>query len=336
MRGSELLDKMNLIDSIYVEAVDFNYLSGEIWNSDSIKSNSIKLIQVKDTNTVNCRRKKSLIIAAVLMIILMMGVATAALMSGSDLWIESPSKDPVKCVESVLENQTKKDYATKLEIESIEVDLEETQRVREKFIKGVIAERQGWSDEYLEEHFVVVKAKYYAEYDQSMTTRGDGDVIQYFYLVRDTTNGKWSIVDNSGNLNRQNEINAGTEHYNIDAMPHYEKEVFTHLSEVFNEVYSTYYDGLHYEISNYTETTSENQYVAEFMWTMYFLGKPWDIASDKDVEQEANFYLQVKIPIDGAGNLNMKKIIIMGDSSVKGPPVYNIPLEEFFPDQLAE
>ena len=53
MRGSELLDKMNLIDSIYVEAVDFNYLSGEIWNSDSIKSNSIKLIQVKDTNTVN-------------------------------------------------------------------------------------------------------------------------------------------------------------------------------------------------------------------------------------------------------------------------------------------
>ena len=331
MRGSELLDKMNLIDSKYVEAADFYDSFGAVKSSDSFK-----IAQVKNMNASSGKRKKSLIIAAVLLVILLMGVATAALMSGSDLWIESPSKDPVKCVESVLENQTKKDYATKLEIKSMEVDLEETQRVRDRFIKGVIAERQGWSDEYLAEHFVVVEAIYYAEYDATMTTRSDGKVVQYFYLTRDTESGKWSVVDNSGNLNRQNEINAGTEHYNIDAMPHHEKEVFMHLSEVFNEVYSTYYDGLHYEISNYTETTSENQYVAEFMWTMYFLGKPWDVGSDKDVEQMANFNLQAKVPINNAGNLDLKNIVIMGDSSVKGPPVYNVPLEEYFPDQLTE
>lgn len=331
MRGNELLDKMSLIDSKYVEAADFYDSFGAVKSSDSFK-----IVQVKNMNANSGKRKKSLIIAAVLLVILLMGVATAALMSGSDLWIEAPSKDPVKCVESVLENQTKKDYATKLEIESIEVDLEETQRVRDRFIKGVIAERQGWSDEYLAEHFVVVEAIYYAEYDATMTTRSDGKVVQYFYLTRDTESGKWSVVDNSGNVNWSDAGNMSAGAGNSDAMSPREQEIFEYLSELFNVIYSPYYDGLHYEFSNYTEKTAENQYVAEFMWTMYFLGKPWDVGSDKDVEQMANFNLQAKVPINNAGNLDLKNIVIMGDSSVKGPPVYNVPLEEYFPDQLTE
>ncbi len=330
MRGSELLDKMNLIDVEFIEAAD----AGRVFSVDPSLDFGVENFKVIDM--ASRKRKKTLILAAVLLVILLMGVCVAAVMNGSDLWIESPSKDPVKCVQDVIENQAKKDYAAKIEIESIVVDQDETQRVRENFIKGVIAERRGWSDQYLEEHFTVVKAVYHAEYDASLTTRSDGEVIQYFYLIRDIASGNWSIVDNSGNVNWSAGNMEVVEGNGVTAMTAYEKEIFIYLSKLFNDVYSTYYDGLHYEFSNYTEVISEDQCVAEFMWTMYFLGKPWDVGSDKDTEQIANFNLQVKVPIDEAGNLDMKNIVIMGDSSVKGSPVYNVPLEEYFPDQLAE
>ena len=83
------------------------------------------------------------------------------------------------------------------------------------------------------------------------------------------------------------------------------------------------------------ETISGNELTAEFFWTMYFLGKGWDIQSDEGVEQQANMGLQATVRIGDDGMLDFGTIRIFGDSSAKGPPVYDIPLEAFFPTQLS-
>lgn len=140
-------------------------------------------------------------LVAAIMAVLLMGTAVAAVVIYGDLWRQKPSNDPVESVRSALENQVGKDYTIKIEVNSIEVDEAETERVVERFIKGIIAERRGWSDEYLAEHFLVVKAVYYAEYDHTQTTRSDGEVTMYFYLTQDVDSGAWTIVDNSGNVN---------------------------------------------------------------------------------------------------------------------------------------
>src|SRR6056297_2431954 len=50
---------------------------------------------------------------------------------------------------------------------------------------------------FLMEHFLIVKASYYVEYDHEKTFMNDGNLEQYFYLTRDTDTGLWSIIDNS-------------------------------------------------------------------------------------------------------------------------------------------
>ena len=326
MRGIELLDKMGLIDPAYVEAADTAH----------------------PQETVPARRRWPVILVAALLALFLMGAGIAAVLYG-DLWIEKPTKDPADSVRAAIENQLQKDYAEKIVIESVEVDENETRRVAEQFISGVIAERRGWSDEYLAEHFIVVKAVYYAEYDAAQTTRSDGNVVQYFYLTRDPETGKWSIVDNSGNLNwaepdpkETADAKAVPETSDTPAqetapvVPSYEEQLVAYMTDLFNGVYSPYYDGLHYEIRYANETVDESQWTAEFFWTMYFLGKGWDIESDEGVEQQANMGLQASAQIKTDGMLDLDTIAVFADSSAKGPAVYDIPLEAMFPTQLAD
>ena len=138
--------------------------------------------------------------AAILTVLLAGTVAAAAIMLG-DLWVQKPSADPVEVVRSALENQAGKEYALNIEVDRVEIDEAETDRVRERFIKGTIADRRGWSDAHLARHFLVVRADYYAQYDHTQTTRADGEVTMYFYLTQDVDSGAWTIVDNSGNVN---------------------------------------------------------------------------------------------------------------------------------------
>lgn len=145
--------------------------------------------------------RKTALLAAAVAAALLLCAAGIYVVTGGDLWLQIPSRDPEKVVREALENQAGKDYTVSIRVESVAVDQEETVRVRERFISGAIAQWRGWSDEYLDEHFVVVKAAYYAEYDHTKTTRSDGDVVMYFYLVRDVDSGRWEIVDNSGNMN---------------------------------------------------------------------------------------------------------------------------------------
>lgn len=130
-------------------------------------------------------------------------------------------------------------------------------RVTERVISGVIAQWRGWSDEYLAEHFVVVKAVYYAEYDHAKTTRSDGDVVMYFYLAQDADSGRWRIVDNSGNVNWSD----GPAEPGVSASapsapsrpPSIQEQIEKYPSGMFTRAYSPYYDGLHYKMSGYED-----------------------------------------------------------------------------------
>lgn len=273
-------------------------------------------------------------LVAAIMTVLLIGTAVAAVVIYGDLWRQKPSNDPVESVRSALENQIGKDYTIKIEVNSVEIDEAETERVVERFIKGVIAERRGWSDEYLAEHFLVVKAVYYAEYDHTQTTRSDGEVTMYFYLTQDVDSGTWTIVDNSGNVN-WSENNPAGESGNPAAMST-EGQLFSYLSELFNEAYSPYYDGLRYEMNDYKETTDGNKVTATFLWTMYHLGKGWDVGTDDGVEQQVNWQLQAMVAAHEDGSLDLETISVFSNSSAMGPASYDIPIEEEFPTQLTE
>lgn len=278
-------------------------------------------------------------LAAAILAALLMGTAVAAVVLYGDLWRQTPSNDPVESVRSALEHQTEKDYAIRLEVKSVEVDEAETKRVVERVIKGVIAERRGWSDEYLAEHFVVVKAVYDAEYDHALTTRSDGEVTMYFYLTQDVDSGAWTIVDNSGNMNLaepEPEWEPTPGQSDPPAVMSAQEQIFAYLSDLFTQAYSPYYDGLHYEMNYYEETADGNEVTATFLWTMYYIGKGWDVGTDEGVEQEMNCFLQAVATVGEDGTLNFETGSILRDTSAKYGPNYSTPIEELFPDQLAD
>ena len=280
-------------------------------------------------------------LVAAIMTVLLIGTAVAAVVIYGDLWRQKPSNDPVESVRSALENQVGKDYTIKIEVNSVEVDEAETERVVERFIKGIIAERRGWSDEYLAEHFLVVKAVYYAEYDHAQTTRSDGEVTMYFYLTQDVDSGKWTIVDNSGNVNWSENSSMGESvnpaiASNNPADESTEEQLFSYLSELFTEAYSPYYDGLRYEMNDYKETADGTEVTATFLWTMYHLGKGWDVGTDEGVDQQVSWKLQATVTAHEDGTLDFETISVFSNSSPVGTASYDIPIEEEFPTQLAD
>lgn len=116
-----------------------------------------------------------------------------------DPWLQKASADPVETVQSAIEGQLKKEYTLEVRIREISVDKAETKRMIGNYAGSELAQSRGWTDEYLAEHFLAVRAKYYVEYDHTKTFLEDGDIDQFFYLIEDTETGLWTIIDNSTN-----------------------------------------------------------------------------------------------------------------------------------------
>lgn len=116
-----------------------------------------------------------------------------------DPWLQKASADPVETVQSAIEGQLKKEYTLEVRIREISVDEAETQRMIGNYAGSELAQSRGWTDEYLAEHFLAVRAKYYVEYDHTRTFLEDGDIDQFFYLIEDMETGLWTIIDNSTN-----------------------------------------------------------------------------------------------------------------------------------------
>ena len=116
-----------------------------------------------------------------------------------DPWLQKASADPVETVQSAIEGQLKKEYTLEVRIREISADEAETQRMIGNYAGSELAQSRGWTDEYLAEHFLAVRAKYYVEYDHTRTFLEDGDIDQFFYLIEDMETGLWTIIDNSTN-----------------------------------------------------------------------------------------------------------------------------------------
>jgi len=132
-----------------------------------------------------------------------------------------------------------------------------------------------------------------------------------------------------------------------------QKEQLTnYLTDIFNTEYTKYYDGLHYEMTNYSESISGNKYTATFNWTEYFKNyykdpdtvgyiKKAKESGDKDyqglyddynAEHSGNFSLKATAVISSDGTLDLDTIEILGDSAMTGAPKYDEPLRNYFPE----
>lgn len=143
--------------------------------------------------------KRAAVLAAALAVLLALCGFAAYELGLFDPWLQKASADPVETVQSAIEGQLKKEYTLEVRIREISVDEAETQRMIGNYAGSELAQSRGWTDEYLAEHFLAVRAKYYVEYDHTRTFLEDGDIDQFFYLIEDMETGLWTIIDNSTN-----------------------------------------------------------------------------------------------------------------------------------------
>lgn len=141
--------------------------------------------------------RRTIILAAAIIALLALCGFTAYELGLFDPWLQKPSANPTETVQSAIDNQIDKEYTISVRIDEIKVDEDETVRVTAMYSGSELAETRGWTDEYLAEHFVVVWAKYYVEYDHTKTFIDDGYTEQYFYLTQDAQTGEWTIIDNT-------------------------------------------------------------------------------------------------------------------------------------------
>lgn len=141
--------------------------------------------------------KRAAVLAAALAALLALCGFAAYELGLFDPWLQKASADPVETVQSAIEGQLKKEYTLEVRIREISADEAETQRMIGNYAGSELAQSRGWTDEYLAEHFLAVRAKYYVEYDHTKTFLEDGDIDQFFYLIEDTETGLWTIIDNS-------------------------------------------------------------------------------------------------------------------------------------------
>ena len=144
---------------------------------------------------VERRPVRLLLVAAIVVSLLVCSYVASQKWLGEG-WHFTREPDPVETARSALENQVCSG-AILVEIESITVNPEETARIIGVYAGSELAQSRGWSDEYLKEHFLVIEAVYYAEYDHTLTWWRDGRSRIWFWMVRDPATGLWSVADNT-------------------------------------------------------------------------------------------------------------------------------------------
>ena len=141
-------------------------------------------------------KRTALLIAAIVAALALCGFA-AYEFGLFDPWLQKPSVDPTATVQSAIEGELKKEYTITVRVDEIIIDNDETARMIEIYQGSELAKSRGWTDEYLAEHFLAVRAKYYIEHDHTKTFLDDGNIDQYFYLVEDVGSGLWTVIDDS-------------------------------------------------------------------------------------------------------------------------------------------
>ena len=114
-----------------------------------------------------------------------------------DSWLQKESVSPEETVRSAIENEIEKEYTLYVKVGEITVSEQATERFIKMYQGSDLAKSNGWSDDYLKNNLIVVRAQYYIEYDHEKIFFDDGEMDQYFILLKNETTQLWHIFDNT-------------------------------------------------------------------------------------------------------------------------------------------
>ncbi|HOG46127.1 MAG TPA: M56 family metallopeptidase [Anaerolineae bacterium] len=84
-----------------------------------------------------------------------------------------------------------------LMVHKVEVSERVTQVMKAQYSGSDLAQRRGWTDEYIAENMIVVYADYTVDYDNAVAPYDEGTLTQVFILVRDDPSSPWLIWDSA-------------------------------------------------------------------------------------------------------------------------------------------
>ena len=104
---------------------------------------------------------------------------------------------PLSSVQAVIENSLESEYKVRFLIDSISIDSEETDRIIELYQGSEFAEDHKWTDQYVANHFIAVRAVYHIELESNHNKRyiSDANMDQFFYLAEDVNRNTWILID---------------------------------------------------------------------------------------------------------------------------------------------
>ncbi len=104
---------------------------------------------------------------------------------------------PDRVVTEYLEAGKGKDYVIRLTIEKVKISDDETAKIRVMYSGSQLAKANGWTDDYIADNMIAVYAKYTVDYDNTKVSYNEGELEQYFYLIRAHLNSDWTIWDST-------------------------------------------------------------------------------------------------------------------------------------------
>ena len=111
----------------------------------------------------------------------------------NDGWNYTPSDNPIETVVSAILGEGEKDYCRSVEFHEAELDWDGKEWAVQQYANF----RDGWTEEYLQEHMMVVSAAYTVDYDGQKTFLPSGKMERAFFLLWNAEIQKWEIWESA-------------------------------------------------------------------------------------------------------------------------------------------
>lgn len=111
----------------------------------------------------------------------------------NDGWNYTPSDNPIETVVSAILGEGEKDYCRSVKFHEAELDWDG----KEWAVQQYTNYRDGWTEEYLQEHMMAVSAAYTVEYDGRKTFLPSGKMERDFFLLWNAEIQRWELWENT-------------------------------------------------------------------------------------------------------------------------------------------
>ena len=111
----------------------------------------------------------------------------------NDGWNYTPSDNPIETVVSAILGEGEKDYCRSVEFHEAELDWDGKEWAVQQYANF----RDGWTEEYLQGHMMVVSAAYTVDYDGQKTFLPSGKMERAFFLLWNAEIQKWEIWESA-------------------------------------------------------------------------------------------------------------------------------------------